>query len=160
MGLPWNTNQHLYARKVITHYTRSSADSDGAFFNPTDTMKKLFLFASAILTLSACSQKEAAQTTAPAAETDSTYTVSGQLVIAHEVRAFTADGDTTEQWIIDKSGKLISDYRSLTGDGVEKATPVKAVLKVKNLGKLDDGFAADYDNALEVVEIVSLQPLE
>ena len=58
------------------------------------------------------------------------------------------------------SGKLISDYRSLTGDGVEKATPVKAVLKVKNLGKLDDGFAADYDNALEVVEIVSLQPLE
>ena len=105
-------------------------------------------------------RKEAAQTAAPAAETDSTYTVSGQLVIAHEVRAFTADGDTTEQWIIDKSGKLISDYRSLTGDGVEKATPVKAVLKVKNLGKLDDGFAADYDNALEVVEIVSLQPLE
>ena len=116
-------------------------------------MKKLFLFASAILALSACSQKEAAQTAAPATETDSTYTVSGQLVIAHEVRAFTAD-------IIDKSGKLISDYRSLTGDGVEKATPVKAVLKVKNLGKLDDGFAADYDNALEVVEIVSLQPLE
>lgn len=96
-------------------------------------MKKLFLFASAILALSACSQKEAAQTAAPATETDSTYTVSGQLVIAHEVRAFTADGDTTEQWIIDKSGKLISDYRSLTGDGVEKATPVKAVLKVKNL---------------------------
>lgn len=123
-------------------------------------MKKLFLFASAILALSACSQKETAQTAAPATETDSTYTVSGQLVIAHEVRAFTADGDTTEQWIIDKSGKLISDYRSLTGDGVEKATPVKAVLKVKNLGKLDDGFAADYDNALEVVEIVSLQPLE
>ena len=123
-------------------------------------MKKLFLFASAILALSACSQKAAAQTAAPATETDSTYTVSGQLVIAHEVRAFTADGDTTEQWIIDKSGKLISDYRSLTGDGVEKATPVKAVLKVKNLGKLDDGFAADYDNALEVVEIVSLQPLE
>lgn len=123
-------------------------------------MKKLFLYASAILALSACSQKKAAQTAAPAAETDSTYTVSGQLVIAHEVRAFTADGDTTEQWIIDKSGKLISDYRSLTGDGVEKATPIKAVLKVKNLGKLDDGFAADYDNALEVVEIVSLQPLE
>lgn len=123
-------------------------------------MKKLFLLASAILALSACSQKEAAQTAAPATETDSTYTVSGQLVIAHEVRAFTADGVTTEQWIIDKSGKLISDYRSLTGDGVEKATPVKAVLKVKNLGKLDDGFAADYDNALEVVEIVSLQPLE
>lgn len=123
-------------------------------------MKKLFLFASAILALSACSQKEAAQTAAPATETDSTYTVSGQLVIAHEVRAFTADGDTTEQWIIDKSGKLISDYRSLTGDGVEKATPVKAVLKVKNLGKLDDGFAAEYDNALEVVEIISLQPLE
>lgn len=123
-------------------------------------MKKLFLFASAILALSACSQKEVAQTAAPATETDSTYTVSGQLVIAHEVRTFTADGDTTEQWIIDKSGKLISDYRSLTGDGVEKATPVKAVLKVKNLGKLDDGFAADYDNALEVVEIVSLQPLE
>lgn len=65
-------------------------------------MKKLFLLASAILALSACSQKEAAQTAAPAAETDSTYTVSGQLVIAHEVRAFTADGDTTEQWIIDK----------------------------------------------------------
>lgn len=123
-------------------------------------MKKLFLLASAILALSACSQKEAAQTAAPATETDSTYTVSGQLVIAHEVRAFTADGDTTEQWIIDKSGKLISDYRSLTGDGVETATPVKAVLKVKNLGKLDDGFAAEYDNALEVVEIVSLQPLE
>lgn len=123
-------------------------------------MKKLFLFASAILALSACSQKKAAQTAAPATETDSTYTVSGQLVIAHEVRAFTADGDTTEQRIIDKSGKLISDYRSLTGDGVETATPVKAVLKVKNLGKLDDGFAAEYDNALEVVEIVSLQPLE
>ena len=123
-------------------------------------MNKLFRLASAILALSACSQKEAAQTAAPATETDSTYTVSGQLVIAHEVRAFTADGVTTEQWIIDKSGKLISDYRSLTGDGVEKATPVKAVLKVKNLGKLDDGFAADYDNALEVVEIVSLQPLE
>ena len=123
-------------------------------------MKKLFLLASAILALSACSQKEAAQTAAPATETDSTYTVSGQLVIAHEVRAFTADGVTTEQWIIDKSGKLISDYRSLTSDGVEKATPVKAILKVKDLGKLDDGFAADYDNALEVVEIVSLQPLE
>lgn len=42
---------------------------------------------------------------------DSVVTVRGRLTIAHEVRSFTAEGDSVEYWVVDKSGDLIPDIR-------------------------------------------------
>ena len=43
---------------------------------------------------------------------DSVVTVRGHLTIAHEVRSFTAEGDSVEYWVVDKSGDLIPRYSS------------------------------------------------
>ena len=47
---------------------------------------------------------------------DSVVTVRGRLTIAHEVRSFTAEGDSVEYWVVDKSGDLIPRYTEVTGD--------------------------------------------
>lgn len=82
-------------------------------------------------------------------------TVKGELVIAHEVRAFTATGDSLTYWVIDKTGELARQYDELTG-GVKNGTPVYAELEVIDMGKSDEGFAAEYDGVYQVEKIQKL----
>ena len=86
--------------------------------------------------------------------------VSGTLRIGHEVRSFTDTQDKKEYWIIDKSGTLIKEYQKTIGTNIVNNQPVSAVLKVKNIGKIDEGFGAEYDGAYEVKKIISLQKTE
>lgn len=83
-------------------------------------------------------------------------TVNGTLVIGHEVRAFTDDQDGKEYWVIDKSGRLITEYKRAIGADIVNYEPVKAKLKVQQKAKMTDGFGADYTGTYEVKEIISL----
>lgn len=83
-------------------------------------------------------------------------TVKGTLTIGHEVHSFVADGDTTAYWIIDKTGKLYPTYDSLT-DGTKNGSPVHAKLVVQNIGKSEEGFAADYASVYLVREIIHMK---
>ncbi len=87
---------------------------------------------------------------------DSTFIVQGMLRIGHEVRAFTADGDSTDYWIIDKTGKLMDAYEKATGDEIKNGKPIHVKLRVKDMGKTDDGFAADYQSVYHVIDIIEI----
>lgn len=89
-------------------------------------------------------------------DTNNIKTVSGTLVIGHEVRAFTDNQDGKEYWVIDKSGKLIAEYKKTIGTDIVNYEPVKAKLKVQQKSKMTDGFGADYTGTYEVKEIISL----
>lgn len=86
-----------------------------------------------------------------------TVTVNGQLVIGHEVRSFKSDNDTLEYWFVDKTGKVKEMYEEIVPEGMKDCTPVKAELKVVKKEKTDDGFAADYDGILEIVDIIKIE---
>ena len=135
---------------------------------------RTLLATTALLLLAACSpgrQKTArnapsegcATTAAPNPEAtmarpwpaDSVARLRGRIVIAHEVRSFVPEGDTTEFWIIDRSGALEREYDSITG-GLKNGTPLEAELKLHYKGYSDEGFAADYAGIFEVVEVISV----
>ena len=82
--------------------------------------------------------------------------VSGTLRIGHEVRSFTDNTDNKEYWVIDKTGNLTKAYNETIKPQIAKYQPLQARLKVKELGKLQDGFAAEYDGTYEVQEIISI----
>lgn len=86
----------------------------------------------------------------------STKEVSGLLRFGHEVRSFTDFQDNKEYWILDYSGQLMSEYQKIIGTDILAYQPIKAVLVVQDVGKMTDGFGADYDGAYEVKEIISL----
>lgn len=107
---------------------------------------------------------EAAATTTEATVTDgyridSLLTLRGRVVLAHEVRAFTPEGDTTEYWIIDRSGALERAYDRVT-DGQKNGKPARAELKVRYKGPSDEGFAADYEGVFDVEEVLSVEKAE
>lgn len=86
--------------------------------------------------------------------------VKGKLIIGHEVRLFAHTEDHTEYWIVDTSGKLQEEYEKVVGPDTSPYTPVYAELKIIDLGKSDEGFAADYASVYKVVEIIKIEPLE
>lgn len=108
--------------------------------------------------LTACnnSTKKQATQPEPSAPAQQTLSLKGTLVIGHEVRSFTAEGDSIEYWIVDKSGKLEKQYDELT-KGVKNGTPVYAELEVTDMGKSDEGFAAEYAGVYHVVKIDTLK---
>lgn len=79
-------------------------------------------------------------------------TVRGELVIGHEVRTFTACNDTMEYWLKDLTGRLVQTYDS-AAQGKCNGRPVYAELKVRNMGKSTEGFAAGYAGVYEVTEV-------
>lgn len=87
------------------------------------------------------------------------FTVTGRLVIGHEIRSFIADGDTTEYWIIDETDSLKPLYEQATGVNTQPYTPVKASLRVIETGKSTDGFAAQYDGVYRVKEVIEVSPM-
>lgn len=91
---------------------------------------------------------------------EQTMTVIGTLVMGHEVRSFTAKGDTTEYWITDKTGRLTELYNKAVPDGMQNYTPVYTELKVIDRGKSDEGFAAEYAGVYEIEDIISICPMD
>lgn len=87
---------------------------------------------------------------------DSTALVQGELIIGHEVRSFTASGDTLSYWVHDPGGQLCEAYDRLTG-GMKNGTPVTATLRVTPLPRSTEGFAADYDGVYRVEEVIALR---
>lgn len=126
-------------------------------------MKKkpfLILAATLLLVSPACRRPAPVAKSADTPVTiDSVFTVSGQLVIGHEVSSFTADGDTLEYWVDDTTGLLQARYEQVVGKEAKPYTPVKASLRVTDCGKSDEGFAAEYDGVYRVEEIIDIAPL-
>ena len=89
---------------------------------------------------------------------DSISVVTGKLVIGHEVRSFVMDGDSVEYWFIDRSGTFQQEYERVVPDGMKNYTPVRVEMKVKYLGKSDEGSAAEYDGVYEVLELLKMEP--
>lgn len=86
-----------------------------------------------------------------------TECANGTLIIGHEVRAFTPDGDTTQYWLVDKTGNLMAKYQQAIGNGdIVKYAPVSAELKLQKIEQPVDGFGASYPGAYNVLEIVSV----
>ena len=82
--------------------------------------------------------------------------VSGILRFGHEVRSFTNLEDSKEYWIVDKSGKLMAEYKKIIGTEIINNRPVSAKLKVKKVEKQPDGFGKEYTGTYEVKEIIYL----
>ncbi len=105
-------------------------------------MRKILFFA-AIVFLSGCLD-------------NNEYHVDGVLRLGHEVRSFQDNRDCKEYWLVDKSGQLMEKYKEVIGSKIINNQPVQARLKVKNIGKMSEGFGAEYDGAYEVMEIEEL----
>lgn len=142
-------------------------------FHPFDLaqhLRRVLLTASAAMLLAACgsTQRRGAATpdathSTPAAASasnvyavDSLVTLRGRVVVAHEVRAFTPEGDSTEYWVVDPSGALEREYERVSG-GATDGTPLRAELELRYKGYSDEGFAAEYDGVFEVVRIHSME---
>lgn len=90
---------------------------------------------------------------------DSVALLRGRIVLAHEVRSFVPEGDTTEYWIVDRSGALEREYDRVTG-GKKNGSPARVELKLRYKGPSDEGFAAEYAGVFEVVEVISVEKEE
>ncbi len=82
--------------------------------------------------------------------------VKGTLVIGHEVRSFVKEGDSLDYWIDDETGNLMRKYDELT-KGTKNGTPVYAELEIIDMGKADEGFAAEYTGVYKVVKVVNIE---
>ena len=89
---------------------------------------------------------------------DSVSVITGKLIIGHEVRSLMVDGDSTEYWFIDRSGNVEQEYERVVPEGIKSYTPVRVEMKVKYLGKSDEGFAAEYDGVYEILELLKMEP--
>lgn len=87
---------------------------------------------------------------------DSVVTLRGQVVVAHEVRAFIPEGRQTEYWLVDPSGELERRYDRVSG-GATDGMPLRAELELRYKGPSDEGFAAEYAGVFEVVRIRSME---
>ncbi len=75
----------------------------------------------------------------------------GHVVLGHEVRSFTACGSERERWLLDRTGgRLANVYRSLTQQPYQ---PLYVVLRGRLAPTPRDGFGADYDGALEALDL-------
>lgn len=74
------------------------------------------------------------------------------MVIGHEVRSFTAEGDSCNYWIVDETGEFTQRYDNIM-KGVKNGKPVHAELEVIDMGKSEEGFAADYAGVYRVIKI-------
>lgn len=86
--------------------------------------------------------------------------VNGTLRLGHEVRSFTDASDHKEYWLIDKSGQLMPAYQKIIGQETINYQPINARLTVKDIGKINDGFGAEYDGAYELKKIIELSPMK
>ncbi|MDY4552038.1 MAG: hypothetical protein SPD54_09555 [Parabacteroides sp.] len=57
--------------------------------------------------------------------------------------------------MVEKSGELYQAYDKVTG-GMKNGTTVWAELQVEDMGKSQEGFAADYQGVLRVHKVISI----
>ena len=75
----------------------------------------------------------------------------GHLILGHEVHSFTACGSDRERWVLDRTGGELRDaYRALTTEPYQK---LYVELRGTAAPTLSEGFGADYDGALEVLDL-------
>lgn len=79
--------------------------------------------------------------------------VKGEMVLGHEVRSFTANGDSASYWLIDRTDQARSRYRDVLGAGAASYAPVNVELEVRSLGRSLDGFSQEYDGVYEIIKI-------
>ena len=83
--------------------------------------------------------------------------VKGLVVMGHEADYFIPEGSEESYWVEDVNGQMQRAYDSLTVDVVRPYTPVTVKLKVKDVGKSSEGFAADYAGVYTIEEIISAE---
>ena len=81
--------------------------------------------------------------------------VKGKLIIGAEVRSFFPEGSDEAYWVIDKTGKLYQQYDKIP-KGVKNGIPVYAELQVEDMGKSNEGFAANYKSVYHIHKINKL----
>jgi uncharacterized membrane protein len=75
----------------------------------------------------------------------------GALIWGHESRSFTECGTGREGWALDGTGGNLGEiYRSLA---VEPYQPIHVVVRGRWLSGSQDGFAAQYDEQFEVLDL-------
>ena len=84
--------------------------------------------------------------------------VEGTVRLGHEVRSFTDSRTGQEYWLIDKSGQLMQQYQNTIKSNVINYQPVYAKLQVLDIGRMNDGFGAEYDGTYEVRQIIFMSP--
>lgn len=84
--------------------------------------------------------------------------VEGTVRLGHEVRSFTDSRTGQEYWLIDKSGQLMQQYQQALQTDIINYQPVYAKLLVRDIGRMSDGFGAEYDGTYEVEQILLLSP--
>ena len=80
----------------------------------------------------------------------------GRLCIGPEVRSFIPEGSNEAYWIVDATEELYQEYDKKTG-GVKNGTSVYAELQVEDMGKSNEGFAADYLGVLKVHKVIKIE---
>lgn len=91
---------------------------------------------------------------------DSIVSLRGQVVWEHESHSFAPEGDTVVYWLTDDTQRLEATYDAVLGAGAPPYTPVRAQLMMRMLGPAYDGFAAEYDGVMEVIEIGFMEPVD
>lgn len=91
---------------------------------------------------------------------DSIVSLRGQLVWGHESHSFAPEGDTVVYWLMDDTQRLEATFHAVLGGLASPYTPVRAQLQMRALGPACDGFAADYDGVMEVIEIDFMEPIQ
>lgn len=91
---------------------------------------------------------------------DSIVSLRGQVVWEHESHSFAPEGDTVVYWLTDDTQRLEATYDAVLGAGAPPYTPVRAQLMMRVLGPAYDGFAAEYDGVMEVIEIGFMEPVD
>lgn len=91
--------------------------------------------------------------------TTRTGTLSGILILGHEVSAITPCDSELDYWVVDKTSTLKHNYEKIIGENPKPYTPVYLSAEVNFLGKASDGFAEDYDGVVEVTNVHALKAL-
>lgn len=154
MTFPVIRLQKLYSQKAYFSITLLYFSISHRLLLPLSDKTLLLEKNGTVYSYSRSDEAQTSQTALPAQQKE-TISVKGELIIAHEVRSFVADGDTVCYWVIDKTGELYKQYDELT-KGQKNGVPVHAELEVRDMGKSQEGFAAEYDGVYEVVKIDKL----
>ncbi|PID65878.1 MAG: hypothetical protein CR975_05570 [Gammaproteobacteria bacterium] len=87
--------------------------------------------------------------------------IKGLLTFGHEVSTFRPCASLTTYWLKDfPDGQLTKHYQQKLGlPSTPPYTPVLAELVVKNTGKAEQGFAAQYAGVLQALKLNSLELL-
>jgi uncharacterized membrane protein len=114
-----------------------------------ENVSNLLLFAVFMLHMVAC--QSAAQQGQPDESERTVRAFRGHLVLGHEVRSFKPCGSDKESWVLDRTGGDLSDvYRKLTNKLYQ---PIYVEVRGLTGRPPRDGFGAEYDNQLTIMEL-------